>query len=143
MVTITEGIAAATFALKAAKDLREIDRSISEADFKLKIADLTSKLADVKLAMTELGDDLRAKDTKIGELTAAIKKRADLVERYGHFYEAHEGEPFGRPFCPVCLDAGSFIRIEHHHGAGFACPKCKAAFGRVQVYSDPRNRPAS
>lgn len=140
MVTIAEGIAAATFALKAAKDLREIDRSISDAEFKLKIADISTTLADVKLAMVDLQDQLREKDAKIEDLTFALQKRAALVERYGHFYEAHDGQPTGRPFCPVCVDAGRFIRIEHHRGEGFSCPKCKGQFGRVQVYGEPESR---
>jgi hypothetical protein len=138
MVTIAEGIAAATFALNAARDLRSIDRSISEADFKLKIATLTESVADVKIAMVDLQDELRERERTIAELRAALKAREETVKVGGFHFMSDQGQPVGMPFCSVCIESGSFQRTTY--GAGFTyCPKCKANFGRVSGKANPNN----
>lgn len=136
MVTIAEGIAAATFAMNAAKDLIGIDRSISEADFKLKIAVMTESIANVKIAMVELQDELHRSEKEVQRLRAAFKTKEETVKENGFHYVSDNGVPVGMPLCPVCIEEGSFQRIAQASST-FFCPKCTSKFGLIRGKANP------
>lgn len=137
MVTIAEGIAAATFALKAAKDLREIDRSISDADFKLRIADISTTLADIKLAMIDLQDQLREKDDTIAKLSSALRKKAETIVVRGFTYECINGKPAGTAYCEVCLQNGLFFKTYQVTGGYYKCTNCTKTTGGSSEFLYP------
>jgi len=71
-----------TGAINLVRELRFADKAIDEAAWKLKVADLTSALADAKLGVTELRDELEARDNEITRLTKAFAFRGETVERH-------------------------------------------------------------
>jgi len=72
-VDIISGLSAASQAIKIAKDLRSLDRSVDEADFKLKLAELTEALADTRIALSEAKEDIAEKDSEIRKLQSQLE----------------------------------------------------------------------
>jgi DNA-directed RNA polymerase subunit M/transcription elongation factor TFIIS len=138
MVDIAAAIGMAAQAIGIAKDLREIDRGVSEGEFKAKMADLYSSLADVKMALADAQEELKAKDNEIALLRKNFENSRELVERYGYKYEAGaEGQPQGLPFCPRCeQNSGRYYRLAQIAGprGQVKCPECKSDFTHVTAY---------
>ena len=127
-------------ALTIVKQLNDIDKKVDEAGFKLRIAEATAALAEAKLGLIDAQEEIKSKDREIAELKAGFKRKEETVERKGFRYRADkEGNPIGHAFCPVCMEAGSFIPMNEAHEAGrpTKCPKCKGNFGHVSAYRDP------
>lgn len=120
-----------TGAINLVRELRFADKAIDEAAWKLKVADLTSALADAKLGVTELRDELEARDNEITRLTKAFAFRGETVERHNMTYEARDGQPVGMPFCPRCIEVdGRFIKLTSlmKPGRPTQCPQCKSDY---------------
>lgn len=126
-------------AIEIARAVRSADKEIAAADLKLQMADLIDQLANTKIALTELQEELRAKDGEIGELKANFAFRGELVEARNLFFRKHaDGDPVGRPFCPRCNEVdGKWISMQRKAGSRRTswCPECKAEI-EVSGYAD-------
>lgn len=122
-------------AVGIAKDLREIDRGLSQAELKARMADLYGTLSDVKIALADAREEMRSKDDEIATLKAKLKSSSALIEVRGYYYAADEtGKPAGVPFCQNCLaNDGTQIRPANILGMSWQCPRCKAHLGEVPV----------
>jgi hypothetical protein len=113
MIDWPVALTAASHAIQLARDLRLIDKEISEADLKLKIADLTSTLSDLKMTLTEAKEDASIKDNEIARLKALNQRVLDeTIELYGYRYRKHPtklNQPAGNPF-DLLPNLSSFIR---------------------------------
>ena len=136
---IVGSISAVTAALGLVKELREIDAQFDKAEMKLKIAELTEALSDAKLGLVDVAQTLREKYEQIDKLKVSIQRREETVERNGYRYrKGDNGDPVGKPFCPVCLEEGNFILTVNsfEDGRPTKCPRCKANFGNVSGYRE-------
>jgi chromosome segregation ATPase len=61
-------LASAAQALNIVKQLREIDKNVSEGELKSAMADLYGKLADLKIALSDARETIHEKDRQIKEL---------------------------------------------------------------------------
>ena len=130
-------------AIGFARELNNVDVQLDQATLKLKVAELTSALADAKLGLVDVAEQMRAKDTQIGELKNSLVYKAEqVIERGAYRYKSVKGHPVGLPLCPICEGRGLFINMVQHRGNGqgisYHCPACKAQFGsHVSSYSLP------
>lgn len=129
---------AITAALGFVKELNAIDVQADKAELKLKIAEISGALADAKMGLLDAVEIVREKDKAIAELKAALKFRAEnLINSDGMFYDQKDGKPSGDPYCTVCLETGSTIKLVHDVSASghpFKCPKCKSYYGMALAY---------
>ncbi|NEK36296.1 hypothetical protein [Rhizobium leguminosarum] len=135
---VTGTLTAIGTALSVVKQLTEIDAHFDKADLKLKVAEITSALAQAKLGLVDAEEVIRAKDSEIKKLWDQLKYKAENTTRLDSMlYDTEDGQPVGRPYCPVCEEKGSLIKIiQDLVGPGrlFNCPKCKSNFGHVSVW---------
>lgn len=138
-MAIVETIQAVSAGLTIAKDLRDIGQSLSEAEFKLKLAELMSSLADAKIELAAAQEELNQKDAEIVRLKEAFAFKGSSIEYHGLRYKAHEGQPVGLPFCPVCEADGVFISLTKLEKPGLPgkCPRCKAEYGSPSEFFYP------
>ncbi|MCA1379829.1 MULTISPECIES: hypothetical protein [Bradyrhizobium] len=137
MVTIAEGVAAATTGLNFAKDLLGLKKIYEDAELKLNIASLNEALAKAKTALSDAEKLLRAKDTEIAELKKNFEFRGTLIEMRGYKYEkGADGKPTGFAFCQRCEQEGKLHRLtKSHRPQYFTCPNCARDFkGGVTQY---------
>jgi hypothetical protein len=131
-------------ALKAANDLRSIDKEVSQAELKLKVADLTSSLADLKITLTDARAESADKDAEVARLKKLQQRVADeTVELYGYRYRKRtDGKPggAGNPHCSVCLQKhGLLMETSSIPGRGMLdlqCPNCGAKYSGLHTYTD-------
>jgi hypothetical protein len=137
MVTISEGLAAATAGLNFAKDLLNLKKIYEDADLKLKIANLNESLAKAKTALSDAEEQLRSKDAEIAGLKKNFEFRGALIEVRGFKYEqGTDGKPTGMAFCQRCEQEGKLHRLtKSHRPQYFTCPNCERDFkGGVTQY---------
>ncbi|WP_106795594.1 hypothetical protein [Rhizobium sp. H4] len=141
---ITGTITAIGAALGVVKQLNEIDVHFDKADLKLKIAEITSALASAKLGLVDAEEVVRRKDAEIRKLSDQLKYKAENTTRLNSLlYDMEDGEPVGRPYCPICEENGSLIKVVQDlagQGRLFNCPKCKAHLGHVTVKQSKSGR---
>ncbi|RUU85796.1 hypothetical protein EOB59_30935 [Mesorhizobium sp. M7A.F.Ca.MR.176.00.0.0] len=127
---IVGGLAAAAQALDIARQLREFDKSFSDAEFKLKIADLYLALSDTKMALADARDALQERDSEIRRLKALAESKVKTVRVGQYNYGINpDGKPASLPFCPTCEQShGLQIQITHSIGGHNLCPKCKGVY---------------
>ena len=75
MIDIATGLAATASALSVIKEIKDIDKALSQAELKAKLAEVYTNLADVKMALSDAREALHAKDSEIRELEAKLKAR--------------------------------------------------------------------
>lgn len=128
-------------ALTIVKQLNDIDKQVDEAGFKLRIAEATSALAEAKLGLIDAQEELRLKGREINDLKGLLKYRVEnLVDYRGYRYASSESQPIGAPFCPVCEETGSHIKLTRMlatPGQPLVCPKCKSNHGNVETFRYP------
>ncbi len=133
---IPGAVATLATAVGVVKDLREIDSGLDKAEMKARLAEVISSLADVKMALVEVQEDARAKDTEIGRLKASFAIKAETIKFEGFSMLTFEdGTPRGMPFCPRCetMD-GTLIHLVAARGNDCQCPQCKAMYTGVPRY---------
>ncbi|RWI14450.1 MAG: hypothetical protein EOQ92_28880 [Mesorhizobium sp.] len=72
---IVGGLAAVGQALDIARQLREFDKSFSDAEFKLKVAELYSALSDTKMALADAREAIQERDSEIRRLKVSRTPR--------------------------------------------------------------------
>jgi rubrerythrin len=128
-------LASASQALTIVKQLREIEKGVSEGELKLKMADLYSKLAEVRIALADAQDELRSKDAEIAELQGKINEKKKLIEVDGYMYRQEDDKPKGVPYCPVCLAKdGTQIHPANLMNEHWQCPRCEARYSKLRKY---------
>ncbi|WP_105426532.1 hypothetical protein [Neorhizobium tomejilense] len=135
MVDIPGTLAVLSQAIGIVKDLREVEKGLSEGEIKARMAEMYSSLADVKMALADTQEELRAKDQEIDRLRSAFATKEKTVKERGFSLLTFEdGEPKGEPFCPVCEQkAGRYFHLSMMTGK-FKCPNCKAEYGDAPVH---------
>ncbi|TPN45327.1 hypothetical protein FJ976_24135 [Mesorhizobium sp. B1-1-9] len=127
---IVGGLAAVAQALDIAKQLREFDKSFSDAEFKLKIAELYSALSDTKMALADARGAIQDKDTEIRRLKSLADSKVKTV-RVGQYNYGigPDGNAASLPFCPTCEQTrGLQIQLTHSLGGHNQCPSCKGVY---------------
>ncbi|MGX5776982.1 hypothetical protein [Methylorubrum zatmanii] len=128
---VMAGIAAASQALKMAREIREVSKDFENADLKSKIVTLVESLSDAKLALIDAKEELQNAKSEAEELRAKLAFKTDsTVRRNGLIYERYEdGKLSYLPFCPKCYEEGKFIKIVQEMNAHHAkCPNCGVAY---------------
>lgn len=133
-------LSAANQALGLVKDLREIDRGLSQGELKAAMAEIYGNLADVKVALADARQEMQAKEDEIQRLKGALAFKEDLVRVGSHKYrKGPDGQPRGAPFCTVC-EAKHHLFIPVSRGLTVnqvSCPNCKGYFdARTKFYPD-------
>ncbi|MBB4429112.1 hypothetical protein GGD66_007712 [Bradyrhizobium sp. CIR48] len=137
MVTIAEGLAAASAGLNFAKDLLALKKIYEDADLKLKIASLNESLAKAKTALSDAEEQLRAKNAEVAALQKNFEFKETLIEVRGYKYEkGPDGKPTGFAFCQRCEQEGKLHRLtKSHRPQHYNCPNCGRDFkGGVTQY---------
>ncbi|MEQ1950567.1 hypothetical protein [Mesorhizobium sp. CN2-181] len=135
MATFVETLAAASQVLGVIKELRDIDKGLSQGELKARMADLYSSVADIRMALADANEELRAKDREIAELKARFEQTSQLVEFRGYQYKAGpDGKPRGKPMCPVCMGDGKHVPLSNILDVMHQCPKCQGNFGLLQEF---------
>ncbi|MBB2964751.1 hypothetical protein [Methylobacterium sp. R2-1] len=128
---VMAGIAAASQALKMAREIREVSKDFENADLKSKIVALVETLSDAKLALIDAKEELQNAKSEAEELRTKLAFKTDrTVRRNGMYYEIYDdGQPSYLPFCPRCTETGKFITIVQEQNAHQAkCPNCSTQF---------------
>ena len=131
-------IAAISQSIGIVKSLREMSKDFDKATYKLQIADLTESLANAKLSMSEVQDQIAAKNAEIARLKETLQRGAKMIDLDGFSYDQQEdGKPVGKPYCPRChkMD-GVLMRLVNANGGlgDFQCPQCKQKYYDVTEY---------
>ncbi len=136
MVDLVTGMAVLTQAVGIAKDLRQIDKGLSDAEYKAKMAELYEALAEVKMSLADAQLAMRERDEEIKRLKAATSLKVSTVEKDGfRFLTFEDGTPKGDPFCPRCEQVDArFFHIAQLTGARNRCPVCNSEYGSVPRY---------
>ncbi|MBB5046150.1 chromosome segregation ATPase [Rhodopseudomonas rhenobacensis] len=71
-VDFTVALASASQALTIVKQLREIDKGVSEGELKASMADLYGKVAELRMALTDAREEIHEKDRQIKSLRDQI-----------------------------------------------------------------------
>ncbi|MEP0518543.1 MAG: hypothetical protein ABJO09_01100 [Hyphomicrobiales bacterium] len=136
-------ISATTAALGLVKELRAIDTQIDQAELKLKLAEIIGAMADAKLALVDATEVIQGKDSEIEKLTKFLAFRTDnIVRQHGMYYDKEDDEPRGWPYCTMCFESGSSIKLAEDRskaGLPLTCPKCKSSFGHVTRYKESKS----
>ncbi|TIP57028.1 MAG: hypothetical protein E5X56_21845 [Mesorhizobium sp.] len=123
-------LAAVGQAFDIARQLREFEKSFSDAEFKLKITELYSALSDTKMALADAREAIQERDSEIKRLKvlADSKVRTVRVGQYNYGITP-DGKPSSLPFCPTCEQTQALqIQISHGLGGHNLCPKCKGIY---------------
>lgn len=137
----TAALGSLSTALGVAKAIKEIDSAYDKAAYKVQIAELMSSLADVKIAVVEGQEELRAKDSEIARLTAALANKSALVDGPGGYkwIDNGNGLRLGYPVCPSCLEAdGRQVLLKQSGGVPSGkCPRCDKVCMPVEYFHEP------
>jgi hypothetical protein len=128
---IVSGLAAAAQALEIAKQLREFDKSFSDAEFKLKIADLYTALSDTKMALADAREAIQERDAEIRRLKEVQSGKLPIVRKDGFSFGIENGKVNRTPFCPTCEQAGRQLQFSVIHGDTMYCSTCKRVEQRI------------
>lgn len=134
---IPAALASINAAIAIAKSLRSIEKSYDEALLKSSIADLYSALAEAKMGLSDLKDELAAKDKEIVALTEAFDRKGALVEGSDRllYLPDDNGAPSGAPICPKCLDSAHRINVTLQRDAHkVTCLVCGSELSPVVIY---------
>jgi hypothetical protein len=140
MTDFVTAFAVAGQAINLIKELRGVDKALSEAEFKVKIADLNIAVSELKNALVDAKDEVKLKDEEIARLNKMFVKIKDTVELSGYLYDKNEeGKPHGYAYCAVCLQKHGFMfhLVTLPIGIGGQCPNCKSAFNGLRPYHAP------
>jgi hypothetical protein len=118
--------------LDLVRTLKNIDRSVNEAEFKMAIVDALEKLVEAKSGVVQQAEEIARLEGEVKRLNDAFAFRGALVTHQGFKYDAVDGEPSGRPYCPACeINHQKFFRIVQNISVNDRkCPNCKFAYGR-------------
>jgi hypothetical protein len=150
MVDVPLVLTTLTSAMGLAKQFVEIDKTMDGAERKLKVAELSSALADAKVGITELQEEVKAREQEIDRLKRAFAAREQDMTTYRSFTykKGKRGQPVGMPMCPRCIEMdGRFMTLQRRqgrHGDSF-CPACETEYSRVPRMADAEesdNEPA-
>ena len=127
---LVAAFASVNASLELAKTLIGAQQAVDAATYKFQIADLTSNLATVKIALTEVQEEMSAKDREIDRLRLAFAKHGTLVEFGGfRFFADEDGQPEGFAVCPRCeVVDGRLIQVvrkQSQVGHVATCPECR------------------
>ena len=133
---IMAGIAAASQALKMAREIREVSKDYENADLKSKIVTLVDSLSDAKLALVDAKENLQSAKAEADDLRAKLAfKSTNTIRRNGMLYEVLEpGKVAAMPFCPKCSETGHFVTVRHEQNWHQSrCPNCSAPFATRSI----------
>jgi rubrerythrin len=132
MTDFVTALATAGQAINLIKELRGVDKALSEADFKLKIAELSTAISGLQNALVDAKGEIKAKDEEMERLRKTLIKSSDTIEKYGFLFDKNgNGGPKGHAYCPVCLQKhGYMFHLTKTHKAGRPqqCPNCNAEY---------------
>jgi hypothetical protein len=145
---IMMGIAAATNAIKIAREIRDVSKDFANADVKAKVVDLVTDLSEAKLALVDAKERIQDLEGTIAELRGKLSFKADhTIRRSGLTYEVQEDGGVARlPLCPKCEGASNtFMRLVRKQDIRMAmCPNCGTEYSfRAVSYSAPDFAPAA
>ncbi len=128
---IMSGLAAFTHILDITKELRGVDRRISDAEFKLRIADLVERVLEAREALLDAKERERELHEKIQALSSEINQRQHLIDENGCLYETDDnGNRRGEPYCNLCyVKETKLFRLRHLDPtqstfAAYQCDNC-------------------
>ncbi|RWQ66211.1 MAG: hypothetical protein EOS85_31315 [Mesorhizobium sp.] len=127
---IVGGLAAVGQALEIARQLREFEKTFTDAEFKLKLAELYSALSDTKMALADAREAIQERDSEIRRLKVLSDSKVKTVRVGQYNYGIKpDGKPSSLPFCPTCEQTqGLQIQISHGLGGHNLCPKCQGIY---------------
>lgn len=126
---LVAAFASVNASLDLAKALIGAQQAVDAATYKFQIADLTSNLATVKIALTDVQEEMAAKDRELDRLRAEFAKHGTLVEFGGfRFFADANGQPDGFAVCPRCETVDGrliqIVRKQTQVGHVANCPEC-------------------
>lgn len=127
---LVTAFASVNASIDLAKALIGAQQVLDAAAYKFQIADLTSNLATVKIALTEVQEEMSAKDREIDRLRSEFAKHGNLVEAGGfRFFADADGHPEGFAVCPRCETVDGrliqVVRKQSQVGHLTTCPECR------------------
>lgn len=139
MVDISTTLAAVSQGISLVRELNSIDRELDNAAVKLKVAELSSLLADTKIDLADIKLEFEETQRQIQALRDQFKRKDETVEHSGFKYDrGTNGNPIGRPYCPVCIETSSTLialdRDRAAKGMPMTCNKCKAKYSSAAVF---------
>ena len=123
---VLAGIRAASDGLRS---IIEAKTQLDSAESKLRLADAVVALAEARSRLADIQDELDSRDSKIQELWAALRSKADVIKWHdGYYRKTAAGDPIGDPFCLRCWEVDQ--RLVHLVSAGDhnKCPGCSNAY---------------
>ena len=103
LTTISTVLSSIKTATDIAKLIKSSTTTLEEAEVKLKFAELIGALADVKIEVSEIQEQLIAKNEKIKELEGEQKLNNEITFEDDKYWLESKGKKDG-PYCQCCYD---------------------------------------
>lgn len=137
LASVLSGIKNATDLVKL---LNSSDNNLKELERRELNIDLSEELANIKLAFSELSDEINSKNNEIEALKKSHRLSAKLSRFKNAYYEInHNGELVGDSYCESCLELlfTAVHLVPRFDKTGFSlCPNCNTRFPPQRLPSD-------
>ncbi len=131
---IQSALTSISTAIGIAKTVSDINKEVDASNYKLQMADLRSTLADAKISLSEIREEILAKDQEIKRLKSFDIDAKKLAQHLNHYYKKNKGgDAIGMPYCPHCLEAKNGLFTLHYgKGGELYCGSCKNLYSEAQ-----------
>lgn len=133
-IAISTAIATIKNAIDILKALRSADLTLDKAENKIKLAQLYELLAEAKMQIAEIRELLIDSEAKIAELTKSLEFKG-ILHRIGdaYFEKDENGDPFGDPYCSICVETGKPAIHLIEGKREFTCGACGGTFQERRI----------